>query len=222
MTDHPEYDPFLLPGPESEEAPPADEAPEKSLSFIYELPILILIALVVAVLIKTFLIQAFFIPSASMVPTLAVDDRVLVNKLAYTFGEPGAGDVVVFDSPFGSDGPEESWMEKVTRNVAEALGLRTADAADLIKRIVAVGGDTVEIRDNEVLVNGVAVTETYLAAGSTMPDMAPTEVPADHVWVMGDNRNKSQDSRRFGAIPVADVIGRAFVTVWPVDRWGGL
>ena len=222
MTDHPEFDPFLLPGPESETEPAPDEAPEKSLSFIYELPILILVALVVAVLIKTFLIQAFFIPSASMVPTLAVDDRVLVNKLAYTFGEPGVGDIVVFDSPFGSDRPEESLIEKVTRNVAEALGLRTADAADLIKRIVAVGGDTVQIRDNELLVNGVAVSEPYLASGATMPDMDVTEVPEDHVWVMGDNRNRSQDSRRFGAIPVKDVIGRAFVIVWPFDRWGGL
>ena len=87
---------------------------------------------------------------------------------------------------------------------------------------MAVGGDTVEIRDNELLVNGVAVSEPYLASGATMPDMDVTEVPEDHVWVMGDNRNRSQDSRRFGAIPVKDVIGRAFVIVWPFDRWGGL
>ena len=196
---------------------------ESSLSFIYELPILILVALVVAVVITTFLIQIFFIPSASMVPTLVIDDFFLVNKLSYTFGEPEAGDVVVFDSPFSSDTvDDDSIVEKVTRNVAEALGLRTADAADLIKRIVAVGGDTVEIVDNQVLVNGIAMDEPYRQPGSTMPDMDPTEIPDGHIWVMGDNRNKSQDSRRFGAVPVEDVIGRAFVIVWPFDRWGGL
>ena len=216
-------DPFdpLLPDLPDDEAD-VDEDEDSALSFIYELPILILIALVVAVIIKTFLIQAFFIPSASMVPTLEVDDRVLVNKLAYAFGQPDAGDVIVFDSPFISEGPDESFVDKVTRNVAEALGLRTADAADLIKRIVAVEGDTVEIHDNKVFVNGQPLSEPYLAAGVTMPDMDEVTIPVGHVWVMGDNRNKSQDSRRFGAIPVEDVIGRAFVRVWPVDRWGGL
>ena len=217
------FDPFDS-GLVTDESSETDEDAEKdgALGFIFELPILILIALIVAVVIKTFLIQAFFIPSASMVPTLQIDDRVLVNKLAYTFGEPEAGDVIVFDSPFGSEDPGESLVDKVTRNVSEALGLRTADAADLIKRIVAVGGDTVEIDENQVFVNGVAINEPYLQPGSTMPDMAPTEIPPGHIWVMGDNRNKSQDSRRFGAVPVEDIIGRAFVIVWPFDRWGGL
>ena len=157
-----------------------------------------------------------------MMPTLVIDDRVLVNKLSYAFGEPEAGDVVVFDSPFGSDAVDESIVEKVTRNVAEALGLRTADAADLIKRIVAVGGDTVEIVDNQVFVNEIAMEEPYLQPGSTMPDMDLTEIPDGHIWVMGDNRNKSQDSRRFGAVSIEGIIGRAFVIVWPFDRWGGL
>ena len=204
------------------DAEPTEDEDKSSLSFIYELPILILIALVVAVVIKTFLIQAFFIPSASMVPTLAIDDRVLVNKLSYTFSDPQVGHVVVFDSPFGNDVADESLFEKVTRNVAEALGLRTADAADLIKRIVAVGGDTVEIHDNQVFVNGEAIVEPYIQPGSTMPDMDPTTVAQGQIWVMGDNRNKSQDSRRFGTVPIDDVIGRAFVIVWPFDRWGGL
>lgn len=229
MTDT--YDPFDAADPFEDddapvavaEEPEAEEKSESALSFLYELPILVLIALIVAVVIKTFLIQAFFIPSASMVATLEVNDRVLVNKLAFTFGEPGVGDVIVFDSPFATDGPDESVVEKVTRNIAEALGLRTAGAADLIKRIVAVGGDTVEIDNNRVLVNGVAIDESaYLAPGSTMPDMAVTTIPDGHVWVMGDNRNKSQDSRRFGPIPSEEIIGRAFVIVWPFDRWGGL
>ena len=214
------FDPFqpTLAGDDGSDEP--EETSEGALSFIYELPILILVALVVAVVIKTFLIQAFFIPSGSMEPTLEVDDRVLVNKLAYTFGEPGPGDVIVFDSPFGTDEPDESLVDKVTRNVAEALGLRTADAADLIKRIVAVGGDIVEIHDSQVFVNGVALDEPYVAQASSMPDMDSVEIPLGHVWVMGDNRNRSQDSRRFGAIPVDDVIGRAFVRVWPVRSLG--
>ena len=219
------FDPYVPIGIESEEqgdSDPIEDEEDSSLSFFYELPILILIALVVAVVIKTFLIQAFFIPSGSMVPTLAIDDRVLVNKLSYTFSDPEAGDVIVFDSPFASDEVDESLLDTVTRNVAEALGLRTADAADLIKRIVAVGGDSIRIADNQVYVNDVAIDEPYVAQGSTMPDLEATEVPLGHVWVMGDNRNKSQDSRRFGAIPVDEVIGRAFVIVWPVDRWSGL
>lgn len=216
------FDPFQ---PAVEGADVIDDPDEKSsgvLSFIYELPLLILVALVVAVVIKTFLIQAFFIPSASMLPTLEIDDRVLVNKLAYAFGEPGPADVIVFDSPFGTDAADESLMDKITRNVAEALGLRTADAADLIKRIVAVGGDTIEIHDNRLFVNGAELPEPYLAENSIMSDMEPVEVPLGHVWVMGDNRSRSLDSRRFGAVAVENVIGRAFVRVWPFDRWGGL
>jgi len=213
-------DPFAAPVPDREQE--VDKG-DSFLSFLFELPILILIALVVAVVIKTFLIQAFFIPSGSMIPTLAIDDRVMVNKLAYTFGDPGPGDIVVFDSPFDAARPEESLLDKVVRNVSESLGLRTATAEDdLIKRIIAIGGDTVEIRDNLVVVNGVALNEPYLAAGATMPDMDATEVPEGTVWVMGDNRSRSVDSRRFGPIDRDSIVGRAFVRLWPFDRFGGL
>ncbi len=216
------YQPVILDGEDDEVQDTEEDSEGGSLSFILELPILILVALIVAVVIKTFLIQAFFIPSASMVPTLAVDDRVLVSKLSFTFSVPEAGDVIVFDSPFANGEIEESLIDTITRNVAEALGLRTADAADLIKRIVAVGGDTVRIEDSQVFVNGIAIDEPYLAPGSTMPDMEERTIPLGEVWVMGDNRNKSQDSRRFGSIPIEDIIGRAFVIVWPVERWSGL
>lgn len=193
------------------------------LGFLWELPILVLVALVVAVVIKTFLFQAFFIPSGSMIPTLEISDRVLVNKLSYTFGgEPRQGDVVVFDSPFLDDDIQESLVQKVTRNVAEALGLQTATAEDLIKRVVAVGGETIEIADNTVLVNGLAISEPYLPPGTVMHDFGPEVVPQGHVFVMGDNRSRSQDSRRFGTIREDHIIGRAFVRVWPVSRWGGL
>ena len=157
-----------------------------------------------------------------MIPTLEINDRVLVNKLSYTLSEPERGDIVVFDSPFAADVDEESLVDKVARNVAEALGLQTANAEDLIKRVIAVAGDTIEIADNVVLVNGVAIVEPYLSETAVMADFGPEVVPAGHIFVMGDNRARSQDSRRFGAIPEDDVIGRAFVRVWPVDRWGGL
>jgi signal peptidase I len=200
-----------------------ESEPEKSgISFLWELPILVFVALVVAVVIKTFLFQAFFIPSGSMIPTLEINDRVLVNKLSYTLSQPERGDIVVFDSPFAAEVDDESLVDKVARNVAEALGLQTANAEDLIKRVIGVGGDTIEIADNVVLINGVVIQEPYLSETAVMADFGPEVVPADHIFVMGDNRSRSQDSRRFGAIPEDEVIGRAFVRVWPVDRWGGL
>jgi len=197
------------------------EKSDAARAFWKELPVLVVVALVVAVLIKTFLVQAFFIPSASMRDTLLEGDRVMVNKLAFRFGEPGRGDVVVFDSPLEEPSDGENFLGAVMRNVGESLGLSTPDTA-LIKRVIAIGGDTIEIRGNAVFVNGDAVDESYLTRTVQMPDFGPLEVPADYDFVMGDNRNQSEDSRRFGPIPVSSIIGRAFVRVWPPSRWGGL
>jgi signal peptidase I len=192
-------------------------------SFLVELPILIVIALVVAVVIKTFLVQAFYIPSGSMIPTLQVDDRVMVNKLSYRFGEPDRGDVVVFDSPFAPSHDSESFIEGAFRTIKESLGIQTATIADdLIKRVMALPGETIEIRQNTVYVDGVPIDEPYLSPGVIMEDFGPQFVPDGTVFVMGDNRGSSQDSRKFGAIPIDSIVGRAFVIVWPFDRWGGL
>ncbi len=190
-------------------------------SFWRELPLLVVVALVVAVLIKTFLVQAFYIPSASMADTLVEGDRVMVNKLAYRFGDPEPGDVVVFDNPRDVEGDGESILGAVLRHIGESLGVSSPDSA-LIKRVVAVEGQTIEIRDNEVLVDGVAVDEPYLRDGSQMADFGPVDIPENHVFVMGDNRGQSQDSRSFGPIPESDIIGKAFIKVWPPGRWGGL
>ncbi len=190
-------------------------------AFWKELPLLIIMALVVAVLIKTFLVQAFFIPSASMRDTLLEGDRVMVNKLAYRFGEPGRGDVIVFDSPLADPSDGENFVGAIFRNIAEALGLSTPDTA-LIKRVIAIGGDSMEIRGNTVLVNGSVVDEPYLTGSVQMADLGPFQIPVDHVFVMGDNRNQSEDGRRFGPIPESSIIGKAFVRVWPPSRWGGL
>ncbi len=207
-------------------AGPAETAGDRSekggLPFLVEFPLLVLVALAVAILIKTFLIQAFWIPSGSMVPTLEVDDRVLVNKLEYRFGEPERGDVVVFESPYGDHEPEP-FGELVVRTIVESIGIRTARVPDdFIKRVIGTEGQVVEIVDNRVLVDGVVIAEPYLPDGVRMADMDPVEVPDGELWVMGDNRNHSSDSRVFGTIPADEVVGKAFVIMWPLDRLGGL
>ena len=201
------------------------EPPERSGTwsrFWRELPGVLGLSVLLAVLLKTFLIQAFFIPSPSMIPTLEIDDRVLVSKISYSFGGPERGDVIVFDSPYLADDRPESLWQKVVRNLREAFGVQTANIEDLIKRVVAVGGDRIEIRSNRLILNGAPLEEPYLEPGARMRDMAPIYVPDGHLWVMGDNRNNSQDSRRFGPVPVDEVVGRAFVRIWPLSRWGGL
>lgn len=197
------------------------EKSDATRAFWKELPLLIIVALVVAVVIKTFLVQAFFIPSASMHDTLLEGDRVMVNKLAFRFGEPGHGDVIVFDSPLEESSDGENIFGAILRNIGESLGLSTPDTA-LIKRVIALEGDTIEIRDNAVFINGTAIDESYLTRNVRMPDFGPLQIPPDHVFVMGDNRNQSEDSRRFGPIPESSIIGRAFVRVWPPSRWGGI
>jgi signal peptidase I len=154
-------------------------------------------ALVVALVIKTFLFQAFYIPSESMEPTLTRGDRVLVNKLSYDLHEVNRGDVIVFERP-----PNEP----------------PSEIEDLIKRVVGLPGDTVEGRDGVVYVNGSPLDEPYLPAGVLTEPFAPIEVPAGSVFVMGDNRGNSRDSRVFGPIDEDLIVGRAFVTVWPLGR----
>jgi signal peptidase I len=151
-------------------------------------------ALLVAFVIKTFLLQAFYIPSLSMAPTLKVNDRVLVNKLSYDLHDVHRGDLVVFESP-----PNEGSQTK-----------------DLIKRVIGLPGETVESRDGQIFINGQALEEPYLGPDVTTGPLEKVTVPAEHLWVMGDNRPNSRDSRFFGAIPESLVIGRAFVRVWPV------
>lgn len=205
----------------------------KQRPFWKELPLLIGTALVLALLIKTFLLQAFSIPSESMRDTLKIGDRVLVDKLTPWFGsEPERGEAVVFHDPGGwlPDVPNE---QNAIQRVFSFVGLMpSADEQDLIKRVIAVGGDTVSCRKGgPVKVNGVALDEPYLKPGVSACDdrpFGPLTVPEDHMWVMGDNRSNSRDSRYHqsgpggGAVPVEEAIGRAVVVAWPVDRWSVL
>ncbi len=196
--------------------------PEKTQrSFLLELPGLLLAALLVAVLIKTFLIQPFYIPSRSMVPELLVDDRVMVSKVSLWFGDPSPGDIIVFRNP-GAPEEDKTIPEAVVRAITDALGIRSNGAEDLIKRVIASGGQTVEIRENTVFVDGSPLDEPYLPEGIFMSDMAPRVVPEGQLWMMGDNRNESSDSRVFGPIEAESVVGKAVLRIWPFDRLGGL
>jgi signal peptidase I len=198
--------------------PEESEERRRSMPFWLEVPLLMALALVIAVVIKTFLIQAFFIPSGSMEDTLEVDDRILVNKLAFRFGDPARGDVVVFDSGKRRD---ESLIEAVRRNLAEAIGL-SAPESDFIKRIVGLPGEEIEIRRNRVFIDGDPLEEPYLRIGTDMPDFGPERIPANHYFMMGDHRNLSSDSRSNGPVHSDRFVGRAFVIVWPPGSWGGL
>ena len=158
-------------------------------------------ALVVALVIRAFFLAAFYIPSESMVPTLEKGDRVLVNKLSYKLHDVHRGDVVVFERP-----PNEP-----------DNGIK-----DLIKRVVALPGETVEVRDCKVLINGNPLDEPYVKEWSRTCTAAPKVVGNNEVFVMGDNRDDSQDSRFFGPISQNLIVGRAFVIVWPLTNIGWL
>lgn len=172
-------------------------------------------ALVVALVIKTFLIQAFYIPSGSMEPTLEIGDRVLVNKLSYRVHDVNRGDLVVFEANEG----EGDCGQPLS---AAAAAASESGIKDLIKRVIGLPGETVEGRDGQLLVDDHVLVEPYLPEGVTTMDFDPVEIPQGCVWVMGDNRGDSRDSRFFGPIDEDQIVGRAFVRVWPLDSLGFL
>jgi signal peptidase I len=216
-----------------ESAPPR-RRPKKRGSFWRELPGIVITALVISVLIKTFLVQAFYIPSGSMENTLLVNDRVLVNKLADKPDEIRRGDVVVFRDPGGwLGGTTDSGRGGIVgliRDVLVFVGLAPAPGEeDLIKRVIGVAGDTVVCCDDggKLLLNDVPLDEPYLYPGDDPSEVEfEITVPKDRLWVMGDHRSVSEDSRAHrqqpgeGFVPVEDVLGRAFTVVWPLDRAG--
>ncbi|MBL1085018.1 signal peptidase I [Streptomyces actinomycinicus] len=225
--------------PRAEDTDPdeAGQRPKKQRSFWKELPILIGIALVLALLIKTFLVQAFSIPSDSMQNTLQQGDRVLVDKLTPWFGsEPERGEVVVFHDPDSWLAGEPTPTPNLAQKVLSKIGLMpSADEKDLIKRVIGVGGDTVECKGSGPLrVNGKALNEPYIYPGNTpctvdkQGGQFKVKVPEGYIWVMGDHRQNSRDSRynqsdkHRGMVPVDEVVGRAIVKAWPINRWGTL
>lgn len=184
-------------------------------SALVEWLVIVVVALAAALLVKTFAVQAFFIPSQSMEPTLQRGDRVLVDKLANDFGAVNTGDVIVFRRPPSDPSPID----------------------DLIKRVIAGPGQSIYVANCKVYVNGIELSQPYLPKGWENPSSEyctvwdapgmldlpdPYTVPAGHYFVMGDNRKDSDDSRYWGPVPASYVVGVAFVRMWPLSRLGSL
>jgi signal peptidase I len=180
-----------------------DKTPERETSlarWLVETALLVALAFALAQGIKTFIVQPFVIPTGSMIPTIEIGDRVLADKLVFRFvREPERGDIVVFDDPSGQH-------------------------PQLIKRVIATEGETVDVQDGKVLVDGEVLDEPYTYGKQTDPGSVslPVTIGDGEVWLMGDNRPESGDSRFFGARPVSTVRGRAFWTYWPPSRFGDL
>jgi signal peptidase I len=191
---------------ESEPVDPTEDVPtaevpkarNRTLRWVIEVVVIVAAAFVLALVVQQFLVKPFAIPSPSMEPTLMEGDRVLVNRLVYHFRAPHRGDVIVFHPPNrpGSD--------------------------PFIKRIVAVGGDTIEVRDGYLYVNGVRQDEKYIKEYPIVGDFPQTVIPAGYIWAMGDNRNDSGDSRVFGPVSVDAIMGEAFAIYWPINHLSGL
>jgi len=185
---------------------------------VRELAVLVVTAMVIAVVLKSFVAQAFYIPSGSMLPQLQIDDRVVVSKVAYKLHDPRRGDIVVFDAPGGEPKDDSPLPERVVRSVIQSIGLSPPSTDEYIKRVVALPGERVEAAGGKVLVDGRELIEPYLPAGMTTRDFVAVIVPPDTVYVMGDNRANSADSRIFGPVPQDTVVGRAFARVWPLSH----
>ncbi len=186
---------------------------------LLEIPLLLVVAAVIALTVKAFVAQAFFIPSESMLPQLATGDRVVVSRTSYQLHEPRRGDIVVFDDPSEPELPDRSLLPvRLGREALEALGLVQPRDRELIKRVVGLPGETVSGRGGRVLIDGQPLREPYLDEWVVITDFAPVPVPEGHVFVMGDNRGNSKDSRRFGTVDVDHVVGRAIARVWPPGR----
>jgi signal peptidase I len=174
----------------------------------------------VAILVRAFVAQAYWIPSASMEPQLHINDRVVVSRLAYHLHPVRRGDIVVFRSPPGVEPPSSPPSNPISRALHDtgvALGF-AQDQTVLIKRAIGLPGDRIQATGGDVYVNGERLVEPYLPKGTFTSNFGPLTVPPGHVWVMGDNRTDSLDSRVFGPISVKTIVGRAIWKVWP--PWG--
>ncbi|MGH8893047.1 MAG: signal peptidase I [Actinomycetes bacterium] len=198
---------------------------------------LVLVVLGVAMLVRTFLVTPFSIPSGSMEQTLQVGDRILVDRASYRFRDVRHGDVVVFDGsetfgPVDGGPPPRGPLRSLVRSVAAAVGMAGATETDYVKRVIGVGGDRVVCCDDagRLTVNGRRVDErAYLHPGDDPSELQfDVEVPAGRLWVMGDHRSASRDSRAHlgrpggGTVPVDDVVGRVVAVMWPLPRLGGV
>jgi signal peptidase I len=208
------------------EAPPYHKEDERQpglLAVLRETVVLVALAVLLAVVFKTFLVAAFYIPSGSMESTLNISDRVLVEKVSYRFGDVRPGDVVVFvhDEPGFEPSRPSNPVTGFFSSLGQAIGVVPPSDRDFIKRVVGVPGDRINC-DGELIRNGQKVTEPYLDPDTTTEGCKATTVGPGELYVMGDNRDNSQDSRSFGVIQRSDVVGRAFVRIWPLTHTGWL
>lgn len=214
----------------------------KEMPLWQELPLLLVVAFCLAVLIRTFLVQAFYIPSGSMENTLLIQDRVLVNKVVYDMRDPLRGEIVVFRgtddwAPEVTETVSNTFLAKLGRTIGDLVGVSRPGERDFIKRVIGLPGDKVACCDDQgrITVNGIGIDEPYIAEGfnsdlnqppiagqCTSRRFTEVTVPAGQMFVMGDHRSVSQDARCQGPVPIENVIGRAFVVVWPSDRFTNL
>jgi signal peptidase I len=189
-------------------------------SFWRELPVLLVIAFLLAFLLRTFVLQVFYIPSSSMEPTLQVDDRMVVEKITYLFREPERGEIVVFEGEtLGETDPDANLAERAVRGFGQFVGLVPASARDFVKRVIGLPGDEVSLQDGQVFINGEPIDEPYARLDTS--DFGPVTVPDDSLFFLGDNRANSSDSRRsLGFVPMDHVVGRSALILWPFDHGG--
>ena len=181
---------------------PAKRISHKTRKVVIEWAVIVIIAVVVSFLLRTFCFQTFYIPSGSMEPTLQVGDRIIVSKLSVEFGTIHIGDIVVFKAP-----PAENCGEPVV---------------DLVKRVIGLPGDHLTSVGNTIFVNGKALHETWTHTEPLGQAIGHVTVPANQYFMMGDNHSDSCDSRMWGTVPKSDIIGKAFVRIWPLNRLGFL
>lgn len=179
--------------------PPTMPRPRRGSRWILEWAVVLVVAVLVAVGIRTFVVQTFFIPSASMEPTLMIGDRILVDKISYHLHAVHRGDIVVFATPPGEDaGP---------------------NVKDLVKRVIGLPGETISSAGGQVVINGKPLKEPWLVSGTVTTGITTQVVPAGEYFVMGDNRSDSQDSRFFGPIHRNLIVGRVVVKIWPLTSF---
>ena len=202
------------------ESPKPKKRRHPALTFLGELPGLILMAFALALLIKSTLLQAFWIPTGSMEPTLVPGDRVIVAKVPYYFHDPERGDVIVFEEPDPAKEPERGVWGAITHWLGQGLGFSPPDNSDYIKRVIGEPGDVVSARNGDVYVNDIRISEPYLHERTAR--FPATTVPEGELFVMGDNRSNSLDSRfSLGFVPIDRVVGKAVWIIWPVDNMSG-
>ncbi|MFP5527821.1 signal peptidase I [Peptococcus simiae] len=184
---------------QEEGKPNNNEKNQQKGGFIREFVVPVAIAIVLVLFLRHFIVGTYYIPSGSMIPTLGLNNQVVVTKLSYKMHEPERGDIVVFKYP-----------------VNEKEGL---EEMDYVKRLIGLPGERVEVKNNTVFIDGKPLEEPYVAADTNMPDFGPVQVPEDEYFMMGDNRNHSSDSRYWGTVEEDYLIGKAQFIYWPISAW---